>query len=392
MESDIQYDKNISTENKNSKTNDKTNFYDYLRATNMLKDTNEYDLFDSLNNTNARITFGQLFSVSPLLRRLCIKRLKLNPNYIRKINSIYNFNECKIDNESLEKSTTNHRNRVYHEELESLDLNNSPHSNLKNNINIIQKSNIASVMSKIKDIPVKVLIDTGSNVNVINKSFFKKISSQNQSKKNEETFFKLASNTVIRSNSTVDLCLSFKNTNITSKFWILDDKDSCYDIILGRTSQKEHRLYIDPDDDALYKKTDNKPICVANPVPFLNSVESIFTISIRNYKQKTSNLEDLANEETSTLNNLLKEFDDVLVDSIEKVSIAKVEPHSIELTNLNPIKLRPYKISLEKSNALKEEIIKLLKHGFIEPSHSPWSFPVILIKKKNGKWRLCVDY
>jgi hypothetical protein len=161
---------------------------------------------------------------------------------------------------------------------------------------------------------------------------------------------------------------------------------------LGRTSQKEHRFYIDPDDDALYKKTDTKPICVANPVPFLNSVESIFTISIRNYKQKTSNLEDLANEETSTLNNLLKEFDDVLVDSIEKVSIAKVEPHSIELTNLNPIKLRPYKISLEKSNALKEEIIKLLKHGFIEPSHSPWSFPVILIKKKNGKWRLCVDY
>ena len=66
---------------------------------------------------------------------------------------------------------------------------------------------------------------------------------------------------------------------------------------------------------------------------------------------------------------MLKEFDDVLVDSIEKVSIAKVEPHSIELTNSNPIKLRLYKISLEKSNALKEEIIKLLKYGFIEPSH-----------------------
>jgi hypothetical protein len=144
-------------------------------------------------------------------------------------------------------------------------------------------------MGKIKDIPVKVLIDTGSKV------VLKKISSQYQSKKNVEIFFKLASNTVVRSNSTVDLCLSFKNTNITSKFWILDDKDSCYDIILGRTSQKEHRLYIDPDDDALYKKTDNKSICVANPVPFLNSIESIFTISIRNYKQKTSILEDLTN-------------------------------------------------------------------------------------------------
>jgi hypothetical protein len=34
----------------------------------------------------------------------------------------------------------------------------------------------------------------------------------------------------------------------------------------------------------------------------------------------------------------------------------------------------------------------MLQQGLIQPSTSPWSFPVIVVKKKNGKFRFCVNY
>ncbi|MCI69121.1 retrotransposon-like protein, partial [Trifolium medium] len=41
---------------------------------------------------------------------------------------------------------------------------------------------------------------------------------------------------------------------------------------------------------------------------------------------------------------------------------------------------------------LKSQIEDLLRKGFIRPSVSPWGTPVLLVKKKDGKSRLCVDY
>jgi hypothetical protein len=43
--------------------------------------------------------------------------------------------------------------------------------------------------------------------------------------------------------------------------------------------------------------------------------------------------------------------------------------------------------------AVKEELQKLLKVGFIYPiSDNQWDSPLVIAPKKNGKWRICVDY
>ena len=49
-------------------------------------------------------------------------------------------------------------------------------------------------------------------------------------------------------------------------------------------------------------------------------------------------------------------------------------------------------VPLSKQNAITDEIAMMVKAGVIRPSKSPWSSPIVLVKKKDGTWRFCVDY
>ena len=68
----------------------------------------------------------------------------------------------------------------------------------------------------------------------------------------------------------------------------------------------------------------------------------------------------------------------------------KLLPHHIELLEgSKPIKQKAYKISQVQLLALKEELKKLMDKGLILSFHSPWSSPIVLVPKKNGRW--CKD-
>jgi hypothetical protein len=58
-----------------------------------------------------------------------------------------------------------------------------------------------------------------------------------------------------------------------------------------------------------------------------------------------------------------------------------------------PVKQRLHRINDDKCKAIGEEILKLLSAGFIrEVYHPEWLANPVLVKKKNKKWRMCVDY
>ena len=383
---DVQYDLELENTNTSKKANKDTTIYDVFKAISMLKDNKEYNLFDALNNTNAGITFAQLFNVSPSLRKLCSKGLKLNKDDVRYIKMIQNF---PVNDEELVQETLDELDYVVENNIVNVSNSEGTFATI-NQIYDKEKKNkvsIAVVLGEIDESPAKVLIDTGSDVNAITRSFYNKISNNHKIELKHKAYFKLASNQIVSTNYAVYLKLKFINLEVNEMFWILDDEDMCYDVILGRCTQKEHRLYIDPDDDGLYKKHDSGASCIAVSVYHHEEINNISKISF------IDNLsEEVKKELHPKLRRLINKFSDVLINSIDNVKIANAEPHTIHLTNNHPIKLRPYKISLDQSRALKKEITKLLKRGLIIPSHSPWAFPVLLVRKKNGEWRMCIDF
>jgi hypothetical protein len=72
----------------------------------------------------------------------------------------------------------------------------------------------------------------------------------------------------------------------------------------------------------------------------------------------------------------------------------EVTKHALDIrAGSRPVKQRLHRFDEEKRRAIGEEVQKLLADGFIkEVSHLEWLANPILVKKKNGKWRMCVDY
>ena len=66
--------------------------------------------------------------------------------------------------------------------------------------------------------------------------------------------------------------------------------------------------------------------------------------------------------------------------------------HTIKLTTDQPFRLRPYQCSEVKRREIEKQVQEMLSAGIIEQCASSYSSPVVLAKKKDGKFRFCVDY
>ena len=56
------------------------------------------------------------------------------------------------------------------------------------------------------------------------------------------------------------------------------------------------------------------------------------------------------------------------------------------------ISIPPYRMAPAELRELKAELQELLGKGFIRPSASPWGAPILFVKKKDGSFRMCIDY
>lgn len=95
----------------------------------------------------------------------------------------------------------------------------------------------------------------------------------------------------------------------------------------------------------------------------------------------------------SQLDALLSEYKDVLRDLPAGLPPERPTVHTIPLVEgARPVHARGYRMSPEEKRIVQEYVDKLVENGWVVPSTSPWSAPILLIPKPDGTMRVCVDY
>ncbi|CAL9686088.1 unnamed protein product [Knipowitschia caucasica] len=92
------------------------------------------------------------------------------------------------------------------------------------------------------------------------------------------------------------------------------------------------------------------------------------------------------------LQELLSRFSNVFSTPDVNTGKCSLIQHHICTGDNPPIKQRAYRTCPEKRAEIERQVGQLLADGLVEESFSPWASPVVLVKKKGGQWRFCIDY
>ena len=94
----------------------------------------------------------------------------------------------------------------------------------------------------------------------------------------------------------------------------------------------------------------------------------------------------------NALQGALQDYHDVFVLSEDDQGACSIYPHSIDTGNHPPIRQATRRLPFQKRAELKSILEDMEKKGLISPSSSAWASPIVLVKKRDGSSRLCVDY
>nr|GFC16016.1 putative reverse transcriptase domain, ribonuclease H-like domain, aspartic peptidase domain protein [Tanacetum cinerariifolium] len=90
---------------------------------------------------------------------------------------------------------------------------------------------------------------------------------------------------------------------------------------------------------------------------------------------------------------VIRDFPEVFPDDLPGLPPPWQVEFRIDLASgAAPVARAPYRLAPSEMKELAKQLQELSEKGFIRPSSSPWGAPVLFVKKKDGSFRMCIDY
>ncbi|GJW55819.1 putative reverse transcriptase domain-containing protein [Tanacetum coccineum] len=110
----------------------------------------------------------------------------------------------------------------------------------------------------------------------------------------------------------------------------------------------------------------------------------VFVAQIMEKKSDEKRLEDIP---------VVREFLEVFPEDLPGLPPVRQVEFQIDLIpGATPVARAPYRLAPSEMQELSNQLQELADRGFIRPSTSPWGAPVLFVKKKDGSFRMCIDY
>lgn len=100
----------------------------------------------------------------------------------------------------------------------------------------------------------------------------------------------------------------------------------------------------------------------------------------------------LDNSQANALYSLLQKYRDCFATNLGEIGCAVDVEMKIDLVDNKPIVYRPYRLSHSEREKVRETVDELLQNNIIRESTSDYASPILMVKKKTGEQRLCVDF
>ncbi|GJV72807.1 putative reverse transcriptase domain-containing protein [Tanacetum coccineum] len=110
----------------------------------------------------------------------------------------------------------------------------------------------------------------------------------------------------------------------------------------------------------------------------------LFLAQVTEQESKEKRLEDVP---------VIRDFPEVFPDELPGLLPPRQVEFRIDLIpGAAPVARAPYRLAPSEMKELSKQLQELSEKGFIRPSSSPWGAPVLFVKKKDGSFRMCIDY